>query len=244
MLYDDEDEAVKLKQVLMAEAQTIAAKHYSAMREGYVKWGFSRHEGTQQDDIEVLGDSVSFYLSVQIGTHLGTFPVNSLRHRISLKRSFDLFAAALSLWELLNPFHIKGLSKVTWLKLNEFLYKQIANYPDVKQAQSMAHQDTVADFQHSPGLIFIDYYDSLFEFIDSSCKSKLTSEYVRLIKRIYSEFSSSRCLDHVSLHTKHQLEGILKPSYAPWMLPYMKELKKLKTAVKADRDELSFVRKT
>lgn len=243
MLYE-EDEALKLKQVLMTEAQNIAAKRYSMLRGGHLKWGFTRHEADQASAVEVLGDSVSLFLSVKAGKYLETFPVSSLRHRVTLKRNFDVFIAALNLWDMLNPFHIKGISKGTWQRVNEFLYKDVVNFPDIKQAKQYAHQDTGVDFQNKSALLFVDFYDSLFEFIDNYCKSKLASEFVRLIKRIYNDISCSRCLDSVSLHTKHHLNGVVQPSYAAWMLPFLKDFKKPKSSLKQqpDSDGLSFVR--
>jgi hypothetical protein len=143
----------------------------------------------------------------------------------------------MSLWELLNPFHIKGITQLTWLRFNEFLYKQFVSFPDAKQAVVMARRDSTVDFQGRSGLLFTDFYDSLFEFLDSSTKSQLVTEYVRVIRRICTVFSASRCLDNMSLHTKHHLQGIVQSSFAPWMLFYLKQLKKPKVILKAGKED-------
>lgn len=244
MLFEEE-EAQKLKQALMAEAKDIAAKQYSHLRGGYTKWGFTRHQGQQEGEVEVLDNSVSLYLSVKVGEVLQVFPVNSLRQRIGLKRNFDVFEAALRLWDFLNPFHIKGICKATWVQFNEFLYIRVTCLTDTELAVQLALQDTSTDFYPGTALVFMDFYHSLFEYVDNACKSRLVSEYVRLIKRIFKEFSSSRRLDNISLHAKHHLQGVTQPSFGFWMLPFLKELKRPKNGTKAPEvDALSFVRST
>mmetsp|Transcript_19179 Transcript_19179/g.35029 ORF Transcript_19179/g.35029 Transcript_19179/m.35029 type:complete len:405 (-) Transcript_19179:62-1276(-) len=238
----EDDNLMKLKQILAQEAVNSSRANYSSFRSNRSKWGILRLEPTQTKELELINAASDLYISVQTRQYIDSYPISSVRARVSIKRNFDYFASVYFLWLILNPFHLKGISYKVWLKFNEFLYREITNFPDSQLAESIAQQDTKADFADTTALYFCDFYDSFFEYLDCNCKSKLVSEYARLVKRIKVGLARSTCFDSVSLHSKKHLKDSLQASFASWMLAYIKEIKK--PANMPAKNEVTFVKST
>lgn len=218
--------ASKLRDFLMVEASKLSKKNYTELRNCRHKWGVVRLGAEQVQSLKLDDCEAANFLSVNLGKHVDTYPVKSLKARMELKRNFDFFASIYLLWLEINPFHLKGISSIVWVKVNEFLYTHISGIDETSLAKSMAVADTDEDFLSNSALCFSGFYDSLFNYVDCNCRSKLASEYVRLVKRIKSEFVQSRCLEHVSLYSKKHIPAVPQATYAPWMLAYLKEIKR------------------
>ena len=150
------------------------------------------------------------------------FQFTTIMRRILIKRNEQLFKEIQSLWKLLNPFHLSGISKQVYTKFYEFLHFSVldTNCP-IEDYEKVLKNDAEIDFKTSEVQNFSEFYDTLFENLDAYTKSTLVNEYCRAVKRICSEIKRSSWIKSVDLHNKLHTEGV-KSQYPPWALPQLR----------------------
>lgn len=144
------------------------------------------------------------------------FQFDVFAKRILIKRNEILFREVKSLWKLLNPFHLAGISKQVYAKFYEFIHFHVldSNSP-TEDSEKVVKNDLEIDFRSAKVQNFADFYDSLFENIDLYTKSTLVNEYCRVLKRVISEVKHSNWIKNTDLHSKLHTEGI-KPLFPQW----------------------------
>mmetsp|Transcript_34729 Transcript_34729/g.61119 ORF Transcript_34729/g.61119 Transcript_34729/m.61119 type:complete len:313 (+) Transcript_34729:1340-2278(+) len=209
-----------LEEVLLNEA-TVLTRNYSHMRNGHAKWLLSSSPPDSLPNIE-FADEIGV-LVVKITTLEATerYAISSLIQRVSIKKTDHFNAALLELWKLLNPFHLRRISKQLWLSLNTFLYSTFSSQPNSELASACARQDTEIDFQNKLGLTFEDYKHSLFEFLDCTAKSKLANEFTRLLKTLPELVAEQMWFKKSSLHCKLHMKSEPRPYTRMMALPQL-----------------------
>ena len=151
-----------------------------------------------------------------------TFQFDNFVKRLKIKRNKFVFEGILCLWKLLNPFHLTGISKQVYIKFYQFIHFSILsiNTP-AEDYENIVKIDVEIDFKNSDVQGFNDFYDSLFETIDSHTKSMLVSEYCRILKKLHSEVKNSSWIKCLDLHNRLYSEGF-KSNYPNWALPFLR----------------------
>mmetsp|Transcript_2907 Transcript_2907/g.2626 ORF Transcript_2907/g.2626 Transcript_2907/m.2626 type:complete len:89 (+) Transcript_2907:135-401(+) len=86
-----------------------------------------------------------------------------------------------------------GISRKVYISIYEIIYLEILNASTEEiSAKSMAATDMKIDFGDSECLGLTDFYDGLFECLDTFTRSCLSVEYVRLMKTIYGSLIKSQ----------------------------------------------------
>ena len=191
----------------------IFSRDYSSLRRGNLKWARQVFESSID-----LSDNPSCVAIPRSSGFTEVYRLDDLRHRTALKQHPVLFTLFQRVWGLLNPFHIKLVSRRVVRAFNEFLYEKIFGpSPETSQARPYATMDVDVDMKHRPGLSFCDFYDSLFEAVDNWAKSKLITEYALIARRIIQELETAPWLHALELHSKTHIVGSPSHQYAPWM---------------------------
>ena len=207
----------------------ILLRDYSLMRRSRMKWVYSSTETTEvpQNLIEIVGlQGKGFAVMYRNSTHsLEKYHLDTLNKRISIKRALRLFYAIQQLWKLLNPFHLKALSKELYLKLNEYICNNFKPEPtsNTINALKYAQNDVDIDFDGKNYLLFGDFYDSIFEALDNISKSYLVNEYVRLVRNIQDILVHAPWFNTLQLHSKTHIPEIHKPTHQVWMINLLRD---------------------
>jgi hypothetical protein len=155
-------------------------------------------------------------------TSIEAFQFDTIVKRTYIKRNELVFNAIRSLWQLLNPFHLPGISKQTYIKFYEFTHFSVLNPNAQLEVYSEVQQkDADLDFASCDSQPFTQFYDTVFENIDAYAKSSLISEYCRIIKRVHTAIKSSAWIKSLDLHNKVHSEGA-KPSFPSWAAGHVK----------------------
>lgn len=207
-----------LEETLLTEA-TILAKGYSPLRDGHMKWQHSSLPTDSGPNIEFSAELGVLFVKITHNEVIERYTINALLQRIAIKKTEHFQAALIEFWRLLNPFHLKTVSRQLWHALNSFLYETFSSQPYTDLAQACAKQDTDIDFLNKTGLTFEDFKHSLFEFLDCTTKSKLANEYTRLLKTLPDIVSEQMWFKKSSLHSKLHMKSKDKPSIRFMALP-------------------------
>ena len=195
----------------------IFARAYSLLRRGNLKWIRLLVPVNSSEELE------KGFIPIQ-RTHdaIELFTLEDLFHRSGLKQHPVLFHLFQRIWTILNPFHIKLISRRVLRAFNEFLYEKIFGpTPDAVPAQPFALFDVDIDLGKGTksGLSFCGFYDSLFEAVDNWAKSKLITEYALISKRIIAELETANWLQRLELHSKAHIMSLPEHQYSAWMQP-------------------------
>lgn len=185
----------------------VLSRNYSPLRGKHQKWALSIESSiSPREDF----DNTSV---VKVARSASTeyYSARSLGLRARIKRSPPYKAALVELWKVLNPFHLRALSKKTWLSFNAFLYSNFIKNTPLKSAFSWAKLDTDIDFMNKLNLEFQDFSTSVFEFLDSTAKSRLAIEYTRLLKAIIEHLIKQQWFRKADLHSKLHIDDIHLP---------------------------------
>ena len=197
----------------------IFGRAYSLLRRGNLKW--IRHLASSTSS-EALSPGL---IPIQrAATVIEFFTLDNLYRRSALKQHPVLFHLFQRIWTLLNPFHIRAVSRRVLRAFTEFLYEKVFGpTPDTVQAQPFALMDVDIDLAKGAksGLCFSDFYDSLFEAVDNLAKSKLITEYALISKRIIAELESANWLQRLELHSKAHIVNSPEHQYSAWMHPLL-----------------------
>ena len=192
----------------------------SPLRRGYLKWAsFKVSSDSQPVSEDVL------LLSVPGEEGLLGFSLESVRMRVKVKRMKVVFGGMYSVWRLVNPFALKGISKPVFAAILVTVYRSVfpltEDYPDLER---LVATDIAADFASFPALVYSVFYHSLFNVIDSCTRSKLASEYVRALNKLAYILSNTDWMDNKDLHSRLHLGHELPPMYEAWMKPLLREI--------------------
>ena len=197
----------------------VFARGYSLLRRGNLKWVHQLVPVAKQQAIHER------FITIQrTETLVEVYSGEDLRRRSALKQHPVLFRLFQKIWSLLNPFHIKLVSRRVLRAFNDFLYEKLFGpTPDSAPAQPFALMDLDIDLVQGTksGLCFTEFYDSLFEVVDNWAKSKLITEYALISRRIIAELESANWLQRLELHSKAHIVSSPSHQYSAWMLPLL-----------------------
>ena len=220
---------MEIKELRRTERSTVSelrviTKDYSPMRDASMKWSSQRQSYTPtlpaSKNLE-YADDILISSTRQNSSSRASVSPNILHKREALKQHPLVYNAIQDLWQLLNPFHLRGISKEVYIKVNEFIYTSVFNsIGEVHTARKLAEKDAECDFGSSSFIVFSEFYDSIFELVDAYTRSTLVSEYTRVLKNIYVSIHNSLMYTSLNLHSKLHLKNDdgSKVSYKPWML--------------------------
>jgi hypothetical protein len=93
--------------------------------------------------------------------------------RLEIKRSMGVFSVIHAIWNLLNPYNFKALSRKIYLDFTKLIYMEVISgyYSDPTLASKNATKDVRIDISRKRGISFKKFYDSFFELLDNNTKS-------------------------------------------------------------------------
>lgn len=199
----------------------ILSRDYSMMRKSNKKWKICSRLEAVQDSI-FIGKDVS---QVQISRDFKTvdvYLVKALEKRLRLKRNKKIFECGCKLWEVVNPFRLGGISGKVYKAIFKSIYIGISKdlYTD-SQIDSMVQNDFCVDFDGGTCLGFVEFYDAVFEVVDTVTKSKLILEYVKVANQVNSLCEELSWSNGINLYSKTHIDG-KKKMLAPWMTQLLK----------------------
>lgn len=209
-----------MEALLLKELEALV-RPSSLLRRGCWKWAASRLSS------ESAGQELTGHVLIPLPEEacVLAFHLDSLRARLMVKRTQVVFLAIYSIWRLVNPFTLKGISKSVHSSLLLALYSRVfglnEDYPDLPALISI---DIAQDFAQFPALVFCDFYNSLFAAVDSCTRSKLASEYVRALNKLADTLNNSDWMDNKDLHNRLHVKTDLPPGYEGWMKPLLKAI--------------------
>jgi hypothetical protein len=221
---------------VLAEA-TLLTVDYSPLRSGFSKWRSFKYRTEQLPDspvtLQEISDDRYFLLYSSKKALIQGVLFSGVEKRLSIKKSKLFFFSVKKLWDLLNPFHLPGISKKVYVHLLVFIYFHLLSLTnDIAVSEEHALEDCEVDFRGEQCLGFVGFYEGVFECVDYFTKSYLVTEYARLLALLIERLESSFWFNGLDLHNKLHVEGAQENSL-PWMQAY------LKPAVKRPRALLS-----
>lgn len=146
------------------------------------------------------------------------YSIPNLQKRQELKRSPSLLSEIQKFWLSINPHNFRAISKQVYLVVFELLYKQ---FPKSLSNPSLIAlylaQDSEIDFKDKSSLTFCEFYDVLFDVIDSLCKSFLLTEYIRVLFLSKLNLLGTPEFNSLNLYSKLHLNDKKRPSFYTWM---------------------------
>ena len=111
--------------------------------------------------------------------------------------------------------------------LKRSLYSKIITY----LSRSLFHNASAADIEHdinldfgnNKGIVFSQFYDSIFELADNGVRSFQLSDYLQTIHRIQQALLNAPWFK--SSHPDFKVIKDSRPTYHSWMLPYFTQTK-------------------
>ena len=186
--------------ILHKEIQ-ILQRNYSAIRKTQHKWKCR----ALKDESKTIIIDKTIYL------------IDDLLKRKYLKRNVKILIKIHELWQVLNPFHIPGLSKFIYFQVLKVVYKYLFKFQWNDQIiNNSAEQDLELDFSGESCLYFSLFYDAMFDIIDQHAASKVVGEYIFTVTNIIILLKDSHILDNLDLNNKAHCQG-KKPHYYYWM---------------------------
>ena len=209
-----------MEAILLKELEALV-RPSSLLRRGCSKWAALRLSS------ETEGKDLTGYMLIPLPEEacILAFQLDSLRARLQVKRTQVVFLAIYSIWRLVNPFTLKGISKGVYSSLLLALYSRVfalnEDYPDLPALISL---DIAQDFAQFPALVFSEFYNGVFAAVDSCTKSKLASEYVRALNKLADTLNNSDWMDNKDLHNRLHVKADLPPGYEGWMKPLLRSI--------------------
>ncbi|CAG9314959.1 unnamed protein product [Blepharisma stoltei] len=167
-------------------------------------------------DIQIIRDSQA-RSALQIHRNRGEVVfilLPEFLNRTNIKRNHEVFSSLYGLWTAINPNHVKLVPKSLYKKLNEEISRIF--YSNVNPYHIA--QDIEIDFGNSKGIVFSQFYDSMFELIDNKITSKDLQDYIDLIYRVQQIAYNSPWVKNERPDFNVIRDN--RPSYHSWMLPF------------------------
>lgn len=148
------------------------------------------------------------------------FPLANINSRLKLKRTSVVFSGINTIWRMVNPFARKGVGRAVYkCVLSTFYLTVIKSLEGLPTAETIISEYVAADFGSKSAINYTEFYNRLFVCVDTSTKSKLVSEYVRVLSKLAEAINESTWIQTQKLHL-HNDPGDGK-SYEGWMRPYL-----------------------
>lgn len=207
------------------EVRWIAAE-YSSLRNGFSKWRSFKYKTDRIPEnsisLQEISDEKYFLIYSETRNTIQGILYTSVEKRMSIKQSRIVFYAIKRLWDLLNPFHLPGISKKVYVRLLIYVYFYYLNCTsEISQSEEYAVEDAEMDFKGEVCMGFVDFYMSVFEIIDYFTKSYLMSEYSRFLNVLVDKLEGAFWFNGLDLHNKLHIDPSCQ-THMPWMLQYMK----------------------
>ena len=203
---------------------TELSRPSTEVRSKFNKWGSVERigmiEGEKPYEIKLeRGIELAYIRSWKANYILG-YPLANLSSRLKLKRASVIFGGIHTIWRMINPFSRKGIGRVVYKYLLSTLYLEvIKSLEGLPTAESIVSDFVSLDFGPKSAINFTEFYSRLFTCIDTSTKSKLISEYVRMLSKLAEAVNESQWIQTQNLHL-HVDPGEGKP-YEGWMRPFL-----------------------
>ena len=212
----------------------VLSRDYSMMRKSNKKWKISSRLEAVQYSIFLFPAVCQVEISRDFKV-VDVYLVKALEKRLKLKRNKKIFDCACRLWELINPFRLAGVSGKVYKAIFKAIYTGLSRdlYSD-SQIEAMVKNDFCVDFDGGTCLGFVEFYDAVFEVIDTATKSKLILEYVKVASQVNSLCEELSWSNGINLYSKTHIDG-KKKILASWMTQLLRsnEEKELPKAFKS-----------
>ncbi|OMJ73549.1 hypothetical protein SteCoe_27742 [Stentor coeruleus] len=207
----------------------ILSRPYSNFRGG-AKWR-SRRETSSPPQNPIASDGTNVKIYRKAYNILDYYPISGLVKRLDIKRNPLLFSTLLKMWQLLNPSALRSISKDVYELVVEILYKmnpQSLGNPSLIVMNMKI--DSEVDIIGKLGLTFAEFYDAIFECIDTLTKSMLINEYCRIAQHCIRTITQSPIFGTMNLYNKRHLKEPQRVTYYQWMQTLMRNLTPMKTS--------------
>ena len=179
----------------------ILKRKYSSIRKKSNKWKLREIDS----EIDYIVINNEYYL------------LSDLIKRKKLKKSPILAKKIFSLWTMVNPFGIPGISRYNYFHILKYIYKDIYKIQLTDETiEENIDNDVNIDFKGKYCLYFSWFYDAIFEIIDQTTISKTLCEYVSQVSDLMLSLKDSEMLQGLNLYNKAHCKGE-RPHYYFWM---------------------------
>lgn len=199
----------------------LFARNYSQAHNSFSKWKSFKKKVDGPPECQLTFDEIDEknygFIYRPALKSIEAFQFENIIKRTAIKRSEPLLKCIIGVWKLLNPFHLPGISRQVYVKFFEYTHFAVLNInAQVDEYPNVGKIDAEIDFGINEALGFPQFYDSIFENIDSYARSTLVNEYCRMIIKIHNEVKESSWLKTQNLHNKLNCEGFKShmPSWA------------------------------
>ena len=209
----------QLKKEVAEEVQNLC-KDYSPLRRSTGKWRI-RSVGNAQNDggavsVQFGKNEALIHINRPSDHSIDTYHSASLLVRSSLRHNPALFQSLQRLWHLINPYHLKSISKRVFGQLLDLAARHILMI-DPKISTEYILKDLELDYERRKGLVFCEFYDAFFELLDNAAKSRLATEYVLLVRKLCLRLEEENPFPTLDFHNKlHETDSPRRP-YRAWM---------------------------
>lgn len=141
---------------------------------------------------------------------------SALQIRASLRHSSLLLQILQRLWHLINPYHLKTLSRKVFSQLLDLCTRHILVI-DPSISSNFISIDLDIDYGGKKGLVFCEFHDSMFELLDNTAKSRLVTEYILLVRKLCQKIEEENPFPTLDFHNKLHETDEPRRMYYPWM---------------------------
>lgn len=193
------------------EVQCLATE-YSPIRMGYSKWRTFKYKNDTPPESKIRVETVSnekyFLIYSSVTQTTEGIPSVNIEKRIAIKQNKLLYNSVKSLWDMINPFHLQGISKKVYIRLYTFIYLHYLNcVSEAGQAEEYASKDSLIDFNGENSLDFVGFYLGLFECVDRFTKSTLVNEYSRFLNTLQDKLEDCFWFNGLDLHNRLHIKS-------------------------------------
>lgn len=139
--------------------------------------------------------------------------------RIKIKRHRDIFNYIYSIWTSINPNHVKVMKRSLYILVITSLTRHFAP----SSSQNDIEHDVDLDFGTNKGIVFSQFYDSVFELVDNGVRTTEISDYIQCIHRMQQVVFNAGWFKNN--HPQFKISKDPRPTYHSWMLPYFTQVK-------------------
>lgn len=184
----------------------ILSRTYSNIRKKQNKWKYRGNE----TDAKIISINQEQYTT------------KDLYQRGQIKRNSKLLEKIYKVWQIINPFHLSGISRAVFTQILKFLYKSLYKFQLGEHVlDAFVNNDIEIDFKGGVCMYFCDFHDSFFDVLDSATNSKSVTEYIAIANSLKSQLKENEVLLLLNLHNKSHCLG-KKPKYYYWMKETLK----------------------
>jgi len=215
-----------LRKEVLEEVRGLC-KDYSPLRRNAGKWRVRREERGldfgEGDKVVVGRNEALIYINRPSDHSQDVYHSSSLLTRSSLRHNSALFQSLQRLWHLINPYHLKSISKKVFAQLLDLTARHILVI-DPKLSAEFIVKDLELDYGARKGLVFCEFYDAFFELLDNAARSRLVTEYILLVRKLCLRLEEENPFPTLDFHSKLHETDSPRRSYRPWMRAAISQL--------------------